>query len=220
MYYNRPEFTADHMRNIIKVTGEGSVFAVPDQAKLSLGVITENKDVNTAQKQNNEIMANVIHGLLTMGIKNKDIQTSLYRIEPQYVYENGQQNLKGYQVNHQLQVTVDDVGRTGVVIDTAVSQGANSVSSIQFTVSSPDAFYNRALSLAVNSAQQKAMAISRDLGVTLNRVPAKVTELSKGIHPGPVPFQGAMLSQGSSVPIQTGENEITARIEAEFFYTP
>ncbi|MGG1572402.1 SIMPL domain-containing protein [Fictibacillus sp. NRS-1165] len=220
MYYNRPEYTTDHMSSLIRVTGEGSVFAVPDQAKLSLGVITENKDVNTAQRQNNEIMRNVIQGLLTMGIQNKDIQTSLYRIEPQYVYENGQQNLKGYKVNHQLQITVDDVGGTGAVIDRAVSQGANSVSSIQFTVSSPDAFYNRALSLAVNSAQQKAMAISRDLGVTLNRFPVKVTELSKGFQPVPVPYQGAVLSQGSPVPVQTGENEITARIEAEFFYTP
>lgn len=220
MYYSRPEAAQGNASHIIRVTGEGSLSAVPDQAKVSLGVMTENKDVNAAQKQNNEIMANVMHGLMANGISQRDIQTSLYRIEPQYIYENGQQNLKGYQVNHQLQVTVNDIAKTGSVITTAVGQGANSVTSIQFTLRSVDTYYGRALSLAVNDAQQKAMAIARDVGGTLNRFPVKVTEIAKAIHPGPIPFQGAMMSQGEAVPIQIGENQITARIEAEFFYTP
>ncbi|MDM5336584.1 SIMPL domain-containing protein [Fictibacillus enclensis] len=215
MYYERPDAAT---RNTVRVYGEGTAYAVPDQAQLTIGVITENKDVSAAQKQNNEVMNQVTHGLMTMGIPSKDIQTSLYRIDPQYSYENGQQHLKGYQVNHQLQVTVRDISQTGAVINMAVSQGANSVSSIQFIVSSQDAFYNQALTLAVQNAHQKAMNIARDLGVTINRYPAKVTELPKSARPGPVPFQGAMLAHAGPVPIQTGENEITAAIEAEFFY--
>ncbi|KZE64862.1 hypothetical protein AWM68_09425 [Fictibacillus phosphorivorans] len=227
MYYNYPGLQHtdvrqqdDHtVRNRLIVTGEGSVSAVPDQALLTIGVITENQNLSTAQKENADKTASVIQSLLSLGIPQSDIQTSSYRIEPQYNYENGQQIFRGYRVEHQLQVTVKNIRQTGQAIDQAVANGANSVSSIQFTVSSPDAFYNGALALAIQNAQQKAVTMARTLGVTLQPVPVEVQETSQQLPPRPIPFQAVMYAQSAETPIQPGENKITASVKIQYTYS-
>jgi uncharacterized protein len=213
-----PQSMPPNKPNRLTVVGEGSVFANPDQAMITIGVITENQSLSAAQKENTVKTAAVINSLLSLGIPQNDIQTTTYRIEPQYNYENGHQIFKGYKVEHQLQVTIKDLSKTGQVIDQAVASGANFVSSIQFTVSDPDAFYNQALTLAIQNAQQKAIVMARTLQVTLNPVPTAVQELSQNVPPRPIPFQAMTLAQDSGVPIQPGENKITASVKIDYTY--
>lgn len=226
MYYSQPRYQntgsgqtySERKPNRLTVTGEGTVFAVPDQATITIGVITENQNLSVAQKENTDKTSAVINTLLSLGVAQKDIQTTAYRIEPQYNYENGQQVFRGYRVEHQLQVTVKDLSKTGQVIDGAVASGANFVSSIQFTVSNPDAFYNMALTIAIQNAQQKAIAMARTLQVTLQPVPIIVQELSQPLPPRPIPFQAMTLAQEAGTPIQPGENKITATVKIEYTY--
>lgn len=227
MYYSQPgyqtmgssQFRDERKPNRLTVTGEGNVSAVPDQAIITLGVITEDMNLSTAQKENAAKTSSVINALMSLGITQQDIQTSSYRIDPQYNYENGQQIFRGYRVEHQLTVKVKDISKTGQVIDQAVASGANSVSSILFTVSNPEAFYNQALTMAIQNAQQKAVVMARSLQVTLQPVPIAVQELSQPLPPRPVPFQAATLAQDAGTPIQPGENKITATVKIEYTYS-
>jgi uncharacterized protein len=227
MYYSQPGYQNMGIRqpydqpkpNRLTVTGEGSVSAVPDEALIIIGVITDNMNLSDAQNENAAKTSAVINALLSLGIDQTDIQTSSYRIDPQYNYENGQQIFRGYRVEHQLQVTIKDISKTGQVIDQAVASGANSVSSIQFTVSNPEAFYNQALTESIQNAQQKAVVMARALQVTLQPVPMAVQELSQPLPPRPVPFQAATLAQGAGTPIQPGENKITATVKIEYTYS-
>lgn len=205
--------------NRLTVTGEGTVTATPDEAIITIGVINESPNLSAAQKENTDKAAAVIQALISLGIPQSDIQTFVYRIEPQYNYENGQQIFRGYRVEHQLQVTVKDISKTGQVIDQAVAAGANSVSSIQFRVSNPNAFYNQALTIAIRNAQEKAISMARALQVTLQPVPVIVQELSQPLPPRPIPFQAAMLAQSAETPIQPGENKIMATVKVEFTYS-
>lgn len=205
--------------NRLTVTGEGTVTAAPDEAIITIGVINESPNLSAAQKENADKTAAVIQALMSLGIPQSDIQTYVYRIEPQYNYENGQQIFRGYRVEHQLQVTVKDISKTGQVIDQAVAAGANSVSSIQFSVSNPNAFYNQALTIAIRNAQEKAISMARALQVTLQPVPVIVQELSQPLPPRPIPFQAAMLAQSAETPIQPGENKIMATVKVEFTYS-
>ncbi|GGB67807.1 SIMPL domain-containing protein [Fictibacillus barbaricus] len=205
--------------NRLTVTGEGTVTAASDEAIITIGVINESPNLSAAQKENADKTAAVIQALMSLGIPQSDIQTYVYRIEPQYNYENGQQIFRGYRVEHQLQVTVRDISKTGQVIDQAVAAGANSVSSIQFTVSNPNAFYNQALTIAIRNAQEKAISMARALQVTLQPVPVIVQELSQPLPPRPIPFQAAMLAQSAETPIQPGENKIMATVKVEFTYS-
>lgn len=205
-------------RPIIEVTGEGAVQTTPDRAIIVLGVITENPSLVLAQTENAAQVTSVINALSALSIPKEHIQTVAYRIEAQYNYEDGIQTLRGYQVTHQLQITIDKVDQTGLVVDTAVKNGANNVSSIQFTSSNPGLYYNQALSLAIQNAEAKGGTITRTLGATLVRTPLKIMEESRVQEPV-VPFQASMYAKSAApTPIQPGELEIRASVKVHYTF--
>ncbi|WP_199616253.1 SIMPL domain-containing protein [Paenibacillus alkalitolerans] len=228
MYYSQPlpppammaASLSQHNRPMIEVSGEGTVSAAPDRAVIVLGVITENPTLTTAQSENSTAVTNVINALLRLAIRREQIQTASYRIEIQYNYGDGTQIFRGYRVTHLLQVNIDRIEQTGLVVDTAVNIGANFVSDIQFTIANPEIFYNQALSLAIKNAESKAITIARTLGATLVRTPVKVTEQSRMIEPPPVPYQAALLTEGAAAPtpIQPGELKIIAVVKVQYIY--
>lgn len=206
-----------HNRPIIEVTGEGTVSAPPDRAVIDLGVITENPSLSTAQRDNAASIANIVNSLVQLGISKERIQTVTYRIEIQYNYVEGKQILRGYQVTHMLQVTLDQVNQTGVVVDTAVNHGANSVSNIRFSIANPQMYYNQSLSLAIKNAEAKAMTIARTIGANLLTLPIKIQEDARTREP--IPYQASLYAESAAAtPIQPGELKITAAIKAAYIY--
>lgn len=199
----------------IEVLGEGMVTASPNRAIVVLGAITEGNALQLVQAENARITANIILSLQNLGIPKEKIQTNDYRIETQYDYVDGKQIFRGYKVTHLLQITTDRVEQTGVIVDTAVSQGANSVSSIQFTLVQPEFYENQALSLAVRNARQKAMTIAQTLGTTIGAIPFRVEELT---HPTePIFFKTTLAAASTVTPIQPGELTINAMVRASYF---
>lgn len=208
-----------HNRPSIEVTGVGTVSAVPNRAIIVLGVITENPSLTTAQSENAAAVTNVMNALLRLNISREQIQTVTYSIEILFSYEDGTQTFRGYRVTHLLHITLDRVELTGLVVDTAVNSGANSVSSIRFTIANPEVYYNQALSTAVRNAAAKAGTIASTLGVTLVRTPVKIMEESRVIEP-PIPFQAFLIGEAAAVPtpIQPGELEIRAAVRSQYIY--
>jgi uncharacterized protein len=222
MYPNQPfiktkdtGFRNNHQ--IIKVTGDGVVSIEPDQALLIVGTVTENKDVRLAQQQNDTIISTVIRELLTLGILRNNIKTNDYRIDIQYDYENGKQILKGYRVTHLLSITVEQIDKIGIIISNAVNNGANTVSTIQFTTSQQDLYYNKALSEAIKNAQQKAVTAAKTLHVNLQSTPIKVTEMKQSLG-RPLPYQQTLTAGSEASPIELGQLQIAATVEAQFLY--
>jgi uncharacterized protein len=226
MYYNHPLMRTPSMSNhsphsqksLIKVSGEGEVSINPDTAIITLGVITENKLLSEAQNENNMLTNRVISALLKQGIAREDIQTANFNIDMQYDYQDGKQLFRGYRVSHVLQVTVRQIDKTGQLVDIAVSNGANQVSNIEFTLANPAPVYNEALVLALQNSQQKAKTIATNLGVQWNSIPSKITETTQMQLP-PVPYQTAFTLKSEATPIQPGELTVKARIEAEFNFS-
>lgn len=201
-------------KRTIKVNGRGSVDAAPDMAIVSAGVITEDKNAQNAQNQNDIIINNIIAALLKLGIPRQDIKTQTYTIFPEYDYIEGQQILRGYKVTHILEIKVNDISQVGTVINTVVENGANQINNIEFTLKDSSKYYNRALRLAVADAEGKADAIARAMKVTLDLVPCTVTELSTSFTPLTQPTTMKL----TATTVMPGEIEITASIEAEFLY--
>ncbi len=201
----------------LKVSGQGTISVTPDQALITLGVITESMKLKDAQEENATTMTRVIAGLEQMGILKENIQTVIYRIDTLYDYQDGTQIFRGYRVNHQLQVKINQVESTGQVVDLAVSLGANTVSTIEFTVAQPEIYYHHALQKALHSATQKALTLTAQLPVILQPIPYKVEEVSDLPSP-PVPFVTPMLAKAEATPIQPGEITITSNITAYFYY--
>lgn len=203
--------------HLIKVTGEGELAVQPDTAQVNLGVITESKELIAAQQQNSLEGSKVINSLLSLGIPENQIQSFDYRIESDYDFEQGKQIFRGYKITHILQVKVEDLALIGTVVDTAVKNGVNYVSNVQFTVKNKDSFYQQALSFALNNAIGKAKAIANTLKVTL--IPTPVLVIEGGNVVQPLYNQPGTFVKGiSSTQFEPGQLQVKASLTAEFNY--
>ena len=215
--YNLPDYANSKCGNKFKVFGKGTVSVKPDTAEVIIGVISENVQLQVAQEENTNATAKVINSIKEIGVLPKYIQTQNYNIRPNYDYIDGRQVFREYEVSNYLKVLISDINYAGEIIDTAVKNGANTVSGISFIVSDQTTHYYEALSLAVTDAQNKASTMANKLNVKLNIIPIQINEQYMG-NVTPLTVM-ALKSVDGATPIEAGENKITADIEAVFIYT-
>ncbi|MEK3889348.1 SIMPL domain-containing protein [Bacillus sp. FSL K6-3431] len=204
--------------NVIRVTGEGIVSIQPNKADVTLGASTEDQSLSQAQESNAITISNIKKALNQIGITNEQIQTVNYSIFPQYDYNDGKQIFRNYKVEHMLHITVEHIENTGLVVDTAVSNGANTILGISFDTSDYNQYYQQALSLAIINAGQKAETIANTIRVILTKAPISVVENVQD-QEGPIPFHTTAFAKSeAATPIQPGIIEIISSITAEFVY--
>ncbi|MCU9614496.1 SIMPL domain-containing protein [Caldibacillus lycopersici] len=202
--------------NVLSVSGEGKVQTEPNMGFITIGVITENPQLQTAQAENNRISTNVIAAILNLGIARNRIQTVEFRIDNAYDYVEGKQIFRGYEVRHLLEVEVRDIEKIGVIVDAVIAAGANIIYNIRFDTTARKEKYHEALAQAVKDAQKKAGTLARALGVSFALIPFEVTEAQTEI--APIPYQAFTVQKVASTPIQPGTLEIEAVILAKFAY--
>ncbi|WP_082235691.1 SIMPL domain-containing protein [Halobacillus massiliensis] len=198
-------------KRLVIVSGTGDVSAQPDVADVQLGVVTTGKNLSITQQENAQIMTQVIQSLERAGVPRKNIMTVDYSIQPQYDYVEGQQIFRGYEVRNIVSVTLENINKTGLIIDTAVQNGANQVLNIEFSVQNPEALYQEALSKALKNAYSKAQTITRTMRLQLDAAPVKVVETKQE---GVRPLQTAAYS--TAAPVQPGQLEVKAFVEVQY----
>ena len=155
--------------------GEGEINVSPDQAKITLGVVTRHRCSNRST-ENATISNSVIQALQQLGIEETSIRTTSYTVFPRYDYIEGKWILRGYEVEHQLEILIKNLEIIGIVYETAISHGTNRSGGIVFIVSNQDLFYQEALKRALQNGLEKATTIANSIHARLNTIPIKVTE--------------------------------------------
>lgn len=202
--------------NRVRVFGQGIVNVMPDAAQVVIGIVTENVELESAQGDNARITSQVIDSIRGGGVLPQYIQTQNYNIRPNYDYINGKQVFRNYEVTNSLNILIRNINSVGEVIDTAVKNGANLISGVNFIVSDAKRHYNEALRLALEDAQNKVRVIGDKLNVNMNFIPIKIIEQGRE---NIIPLTAmALKSTNGTTPIEAGENKITAEIEAVFDY--
>ncbi|MHC1626610.1 MAG: SIMPL domain-containing protein [Methanoculleaceae archaeon] len=211
----------DGSEHVIQVSGTGTVTTTPDEVRISLGVETENPDLQVAQQKNAEIMDAVIMAIRDAGIPERDIRTTGYSIYHTTKDVKRSSIIPGegktfFHVSNTVVVTLKDTSRAGEIIDLAVEHGANRVNSIQFTLSRErqQELRSEALTRAVARARADADTVAAALGKRI----VDVKEVSVGgSYPGaPVILAEKTLfapdAAGGRVPtpIETGTLDVTA----------
>jgi hypothetical protein len=158
-------------KHSISISGEGKVVAVPDIAKIQLGLQTEKKIVAEAQKENTEKMNAVIEKLKKdFKIDAKDIQTVNYNIYPQYDWTNNRQTLRAYQVSQSVNLKIRDLTKISDILQAAGDAGLNQVGGLTFEVDEPEKIKQEARELAIKNAKEKADALAKIADVKLGKV--------------------------------------------------
>ncbi len=174
----------------ISVDGEGKVTSVPDIAQISLGLETQKATVAEAQKENTEKMNKIIAQLKSMGIEEKDIQTTNYNIYPQYDYTNGRQTLRGYSISQSVNVKIRNLDNVGQIVEKAGSLGANQVGGLNFTIDDPEKVKQEAREIALVKAKEKAESLAKIAGVKLGKLVSFTESYSQ---PGSVVYRDSVL---------------------------
>jgi len=201
----------------IVVVGEGSVTVAPDYARIRSGVSTSAKTVKEASDANARLMANILATLADAGIAKKDIQTSEFSIMPVYGEPNppGGAKLSGYRVSNRVNVTIHQISQVGEILDRLVKAGATDSANITFLVSEREKALDEAREAAIANARHKADLYARAAGLSLGRV-VWITESADFEPIAPVQSRMKLASPMSAVPIERGEDTITARVTVGF----
>lgn len=206
------------------VTGSGTVYAKADIANLEVGLKTGvKKTAAEATKESSLKMNAIIEAIKALGIKEKDIKTSGYSLNPVYNWtENRGQELSGYEVTQNMSLKIRDLNKIGDVIAKTTEQGANQIGNISFTIDDEYELKNQARELAIEKAKEKALLIAEQSGMKLGKVKS-VYESSEAVTI-PMSYSNAKMELAtgvaadaiSSPTIQSGQNEI--KVEATLVY--
>ncbi len=205
--YTQPE---PPMRTIT-VTGTGMVTLTPDVAYVYIGVQTQDASASTAMDDNNARAQAVIDAIKSLGVEDKDIQTTNFSIYPEPVYDDNYNQIGvTYVVDNTVYVTVRDLGILGELLDGAFRAGANQIYSISFDVADKTEAVSQARLAAVENARRQADELAAATGVTIGDVQ---TISYYDSTPSPVYYEArAALDKVSSVPVEAGSMQITTTV--------
>ncbi len=227
-FFNPPEdANADSLREI-SVSGTGTVQAEPDEAFVTLAVVTEAKDAATAQQDNAEKMQKVIKAVKSLGIPAKDIRTIGLSLNPIYSYEkcttgkcpDTRPQITGYRASNQVEIRIRDTSLISDVLDEGVKAGANSVQGVRFALSEDKQREYRleAVKEAAGKAEADAKALAEALGVTLLKPLRASTSSIYQPYIVPRPFfeEVAVSEMRAATPIEKGEVTVTAQVQVVY----
>ena len=156
----------------IRVTGEASMTVKPDQAEISIGVVTQAQAAQAAVSQNAQKQEAIVSQLRKALPSGADIKTISYSVSPNYRYpkEGGQPTISGYTASNTVQVRTSSLDQVGKLIDLATESGANSIQALRFSLKDELSARLQALREASIKAQAKAQAIATALGLKIQRI--------------------------------------------------
>ncbi len=161
-------YSNEENERVVNVIGNGKTNVKPDVAYVNIGVATQNANAKQAQTENAKIMESVIKKVKALGVKEEDIQTIRYNMDAQYDYPPDRKPvLTGYQVTNIVQVRIQDIQKTGDILDEAAKAGANQAFEIRFALKDMDTVYKKALENAIADAKSKADSIAKASNIQL-----------------------------------------------------
>lgn len=205
----------------ITLEGVGEVRAQPDTAFVTSGVTTQGATAREALDANTAAMNELMSALTGAGIEARDIQTSGFSVNPNYVYTDARDangytlppKINGYTVANMVTVRVRDIASLGGVLDQAVTVGANTINGVSFAVDDPRVIQDEARKRAFADAERKAKLYAGEAGLDLDRI-RTIGEMQDYGQPQPylMRAEAAMSADAAPVPVAAGEMSYTIRV--------
>ena len=209
----------------IATQGTADIKVKPNMAFLLVKVETKAEIAKDARDKNADITKNVRKALLSEKLKltKKDIETSSFNLSPRMTWnEKKRKNeMWGYQVTHLLKITVTNLDLVGNILDASINAGANGVNNVLFTLSESEKknIKAKALQIASKNAKEKALILTKSLGVSLGEV-LSIVEGNTSFTPfrearGFV-MKSEMMAESAATEITPGEVNVTASVSLVF----
>ncbi|MCU1386523.1 MAG: hypothetical protein JWL71_5220 [Acidobacteria bacterium] len=160
---------------LLTVTGQGSVAARPDEARITGNADAHGASVAEALAAQKLVMGHVTAALAKLGVPEKDFAVSGINVNPQYAggpVVAGQPRIAtGYNASTQLSVIAEHPGQLADILQGLADAGLNQSARVSFVVHDPAALA-QARAAAVKDAFTRAQILAQQTGVTLGPVQA------------------------------------------------
>ena len=191
---------------VIELSVSEQVDSAPDTATFSTGVETKAPTATQALRDNSAQARAVIDRLKSLGIAEKDIQTTGINLRADYDYDRDSRENRfvGYVASNQVSAKVRDLPKLGKILDALVSSGATNLNGPSFSISDDSRLKDVARARALANAKSRAMTYARAEGYSGVRVLSINESMS---HQSDAPMMRMEASAGSSdvPPIAPGQ---------------
>jgi uncharacterized protein YggE len=172
---------------------------------------------SAAVRANNLQMASVVARLKTLGIADRDIQTTQINLNQQFDYRDGQQIFKGYQASNMVNAKLRDLNKLGAFLDALAVDGATNFNGPSFGIDDDSRFQEAARDKVWTSAMNRARSLARKAGYTDVRV-LRVEENDRGGDYAPMEMAPRLLASAAekNTPISPGELSVAASMSFTF----
>ncbi len=207
---------------VLTVQGSASVVLDADHAVLSLGVETEDADVEKALKENAAAMDQVLSALREAGCGDGDLRTCNFNLYSTLRYETapdgGERTAVLYHVSNTLEVTVHGPDSAGALIDLAIAAGVNRMDGLSFRSARTGEAYLQALTEACADARARADTLCAALGLEITGIrTVRLPESSSAFSRNVLLAEGASADgKAASTVLPGGDLTVSASVEIEF----
>jgi hypothetical protein len=209
-------------KNLITISGTAKIVAVPDIAKVTIGLVTKKAKVADAQLENSTKMNKILAAIKNLKVADKDIKTTAYSIAPEYDYAASGRVFKGYKVAQALEVKIRDLNNIAAILGVAGENGANNIGDLSFEVDKIEAVKQSAKLQAISDAKTKAEELAAGLGVKLGKITG-YSDAGRDYYPVYPSYAADMkLNEAngggvlSAPTVSVGENEVEADVTITF----
>jgi uncharacterized protein len=173
---------AQNEKPLITVSGQAEINVTPDMAVFALRVVTIDKEIARAKALNDESVGKTLALAKSYKIAAEDIQTNYINIEMQYSDDEDDEKPRvflGYQISKRIVLTLRDMSRIESLLSDVIRAGVNRVEGIDFRTTQIRQHKDKARQLAIRAAQEKAIALTRELGQFIGKA-YSITEEGTG----------------------------------------
>ena len=203
----------------ISIGSVGEIKVAPDRANIQMSVQTKAVTAAAAAADNATRQKAVIDALRALGLNANQISTTGYNVMPEQRYEQNREPVViGYTVTNTISVDITDLGMVGRIIDTAISKGANMITSLNFFAANTDAARRQAIAQAIQRARQDAEAAAAAAGGSIGGL----LEVNIGAYfppPRPVDFAVKLeAARAADTPINPGDQTVTVNVNTRWSF--
>lgn len=211
----------------LTVIGRAELSKAADELRLKVGVVTQHAEAAEALRQNARRMNDMIKAVERAGLEEDEYETGHFQIQPVYSsrpqrsHEEWRQEIIAYRVTNIIHVKTPQIDLAGKIIDHANEAGANSIDSIQFTLS--DARKHRAE--AIREATKNAISDARVLAEAAGLRLVRIVSMTLDEQPQPYPVRHEMMravasDAAESTPIRPGDVTVRAAVTIVYEVAP
>jgi uncharacterized protein YggE len=171
-------------RPLITVTGQAEIMVVPDEVAFNLRVVTLEKELAAAKEKNDEIVKTLLALARKYQIPSTQVQTDHISLSKTYSDEELTKKpavFLGYTVSKKVAIVLRDVSKAEDLLADIFKSGVTSIEDVDFRTTQIRKYKDQARAMAIKAAQEKAAALTREIGQTIGKA-YSITE--EGVNSG------------------------------------